>query len=78
MYEKLGGMTGTAQTEAVEFMEIYGLETITVPTNKPIIRKDYPDIIYRTQKEKYAAIAEAIKANEKGQPVLVGTISIKI
>ncbi len=78
MYEKLGGMTGTAQTEAVEFMEIYGLETITVPTNKPMIRKDYPDIIYRTQKEKYAAIAEAIKElHEKGQPVLVGTISIE-
>ncbi len=78
MYEKLGGMTGTAQTEAVEFMEIYGLETITVPTNKPMIRKDYPDIIYRTQKEKYAAIAEAIKElHQKGQPVLVGTISIE-
>ena len=78
MYEKLAGMTGTAQTEAVEFMEIYGLETITVPTNKPMIRKDYPDVIYRTQKEKFAAIVEAIKElHKKGQPVLVGTISIE-
>lgn len=78
MYEKLAGMTGTAQTEAVEFMEIYGLETITVPTNKPMIRKDYPDVIYRTQKEKFAAIIEAIKElHQKGQPVLVGTISIE-
>lgn len=78
MYEKLAGMTGTAQTEAVEFMEIYGLETITVPTNKPMIRKDYPDVIYRTQKEKFAAIVEAIKElHQKGQPVLVGTISIE-
>lgn len=78
MYEKLAGMTGTAQTEAVEFMEIYGLETITVPTNKPMIRKDYPDIIYRTQKEKFAAITNSIKElYQKGQPVLVGTISIE-
>ncbi len=78
MYEKLAGMTGTAQTEAVEFMEIYGLETITVPTNKPMIRKDFPDVIYRTQKEKFAAISNAIKElHEKGQPVLVGTISIE-
>ena len=78
MYEKLAGMTGTAQTEAVEFMEIYGLETITVPTNKPMIRKDYPDIIYRTQKEKFAAITNSIKElHQKGQPVLVGTISIE-
>lgn len=78
MYEKLAGMTGTAQTEAVEFMEIYGLETITVPTNNPMIRKDYPDIIYRTQKEKFAAITNSIKElHQKGQPVLVGTISIE-
>lgn len=78
MYEKLAGMTGTAQTEAVEFMEIYGLETITVPTNKPMIRKDYPDVIYRTQKEKFHAIVEAIRElHQKGQPVLVGTISIE-
>ncbi len=78
MYEKLAGMTGTAQTEAVEFMEIYGIETITVPTNKPMIRKDYPDIIYRTQKEKFAAITNSIKElHQKGQPVLVGTISIE-
>lgn len=78
MYDKLAGMTGTAQTEAVEFMEIYGLETITVPTNKPMIRKDFPDVIYRTQKEKFTAISQSIKElHEKGQPVLVGTISIE-
>lgn len=78
MYTTLSGMTGTAQTEAVEFTEIYGLETISIPTNKPMIRIDSPDLIYRTQKEKYDAIADAIKElHEKGQPVLVGTISIE-
>ena len=78
MYDKLSGMTGTAQTEAVEFTQIYGLETITVPTNKPMIRKDYPDLIYRTQREKYNAIVQAIRdLHAKGQPVLVGTISIE-
>ncbi|MCH5277080.1 MAG: preprotein translocase subunit SecA [Desulfovibrionaceae bacterium] len=78
MYDKLSGMTGTAQTEAVEFTQIYGLETITVPTNKPMIRKDYPDLIYRTQREKYHAIIQAIRElHAKGQPVLVGTISIE-
>ena len=78
MYETLSGMTGTAQTEAVEFMEIYGLETISIPTNKPMIRIDAPDFIYRTQREKYNAIAEAIKElYKKEQPVLVGTISIE-
>ncbi len=78
MYDKLSGMTGTAQTEAVEFTQIYGLETITVPTNKPMIRKDYPDLIYRTQREKYNAIVQAIHdLHAKGQPVLVGTISIE-
>ena len=78
MYYKLSGMTGTAQTEAVEFTQIYGLETITVPTNKPMIRKDYPDLIYRTQREKYNAIVQAIRdLHAKGQPVLVGTISIE-
>ena len=78
MYDKLAGMTGTAQTEAVEFDQIYHLETITVPTNKPMIRKDLPDLIFRTQKLKYRAIIESIKELYKtGQPVLVGTISIE-
>ncbi len=78
MYDKLSGMTGTAQTEAVEFDQIYNLETITIPTNKPMIRKDMPDFIYRTQREKYQAIVEAIKElHASGQPVLVGTISIE-
>ena len=78
MYDKLSGMTGTAQTEAVEFSQIYGLETITIPTNKPMIREDRPDLIYRTQREKFIAIVQAIKElHEKGQPVLVGTISIE-
>ncbi len=78
MYDKLSGMTGTAQTEAVEFDQIYRLETITVPTNNPMIRKDFPDLIYRTQREKYKAIVDSIRElHEKGQPVLVGTISIE-
>ena len=78
MYETLSGMTGTAQTEAVEFMEIYGLETISIPTNQPMIRIDSADLIYRTQREKYDAIAIAIKElYATGQPVLVGTISIE-
>lgn len=78
MYGKLSGMTGTAQTEAVEFDQIYGLETITMPTNKPMVRKDLPDQIYRTQNEKYNAIVESIaELHAKGQPVLVGTISIE-
>ena len=78
MYDKLAGMTGTAQTEAVEFDQIYHLETITIPTNKPMIRKDLPDLIFRTQREKYHAIIESIKELYKtGQPVLVGTISIE-
>jgi len=78
MYDKLSGMTGTAQTEAVEFDQIYHLETITVPTNNPMIRKDFPDLIYRTQREKFKAIIDSIKElHAKGQPVLVGTISIE-
>ena len=78
MYDKLAGMTGTADTEAVEFNEIYGLEVMTIPTNKPMIRKDYPDLIYQTRKEKFDAIVEAIREFYKsGQPVLVGTISIE-
>ena len=78
MYDKLAGMTGTADTEAVEFHEIYNLEVMTIPTNKPMIRKDYPDLIFQTQKEKFDAIVQAIRElYEKGQPVLVGTFSIE-
>ena len=78
MYDKLAGMTGTADTEAVEFHEIYNLEVMTIPTNKPMIRKAYPDLIFQTQKEKFDAIVQAIRElYEKGQPVLVGTISIE-
>ncbi len=78
MYEKLAGMTGTADTEAVEFKEIYDLEVMTIPTNKPMIRKDYPDLIFQTREEKFHAIIQEIKElYEKGQPVLVGTISIE-
>ncbi|MFW6314022.1 MAG: preprotein translocase subunit SecA, partial [Desulfohalobiaceae bacterium] len=77
LYDKLAGMTGTADTEAVEFKEIYNLEVAVVPTHKPMIREDYPDAIYMSQKEKYEAIIQAIKdLYQKGQPVLVGTTSI--
>jgi preprotein translocase subunit SecA len=78
MYDKLCGMTGTADTEAVEFQQIYGLEVIVIPTNKPMTRKDFPDVILRTQQEKYEAICQEIKElHLKGQPVLVGTTSIE-
>ena len=78
LYEKLGGMTGTALTEAEEFAEIYGLGVVEVPTNRPITRIDEDDKVYRTAREKYEAIVEEIKdAHEKGQPVLVGTTSIE-
>ncbi|AWB34267.1 preprotein translocase subunit SecA [Orrella marina] len=78
MYEKLAGMTGTADTEAYEFQEIYGLETVIVPTNKPMVRKDTHDQIYKTDQEKYNAIINDIKAcQERGQPVLVGTTSVE-
>ena len=78
LYEKLSGMTGTADTEAVEFQQIYNLEVISVPPNKPMIRKDMPDLVYRTRKEKFEAIIESIRElHAKGQPVLVGTISIE-
>ncbi|MEY8841865.1 preprotein translocase subunit SecA [Cribrihabitans sp. XS_ASV171] len=78
LYDKLAGMTGTASTEAEEFMEIYGLGVVEVPTNKPIARVDEDDQVYRTANEKYQAmIAEIRKAHEKGQPVLVGTTSIE-
>ena len=78
MYEKLAGMTGTADTEAVEFQQIYGLEVVVAPPNKAMIRKDFPDVILKTQKEKYEAIVEEIRElHTKGQPVLVGTTSIE-
>lgn len=78
MYEKLAGMTGTADTEAYEFQQIYGLNTVVLPTNKPMIRKDLPDLIYLTVDEKYNAILDDIREKVKeGRPVLVGTISIE-
>ena len=78
MYDKLAGMTGTADTEAVEFKQIYNLDVFSIPSHMPMVRKDHPDFIYRTKKEKFNAIAEEIKElHAKGQPVLVGTISIE-
>ncbi len=78
LYDKLSGMTGTAMTESDEFQEIYGLDVIAVPTNKPMIRKDLPDVLYKTEKAKFAAIIDLIKElHEKGQPVLVGTVNIE-
>ncbi|MCJ2375912.1 preprotein translocase subunit SecA [Vibrio sp. ZSDZ34] len=78
LYEKLSGMTGTADTEAFEFQSIYGLETVVIPTNKPMVRDDMPDVVYRTETEKFNAIIEDITARAaKGQPCLVGTVSIE-
>ncbi len=78
LYEKLSGMTGTAATEAEEFHKIYKLETIVIPTNKPNIRKDYNDLIYRTEEDKFKAVIRDVKERStKGQPVLIGTISIE-
>ncbi|GAA0124011.1 preprotein translocase subunit SecA [Clostridium faecium] len=78
MYNKLAGMTGTAQTEENEFREIYGLDVIVIPTNKPVVRKDQPDTIYKTVQGKYKAIVNEIaETYKKGQPVLVGTVSIE-
>ena len=78
LYEKLSGMTGTAMTEAEEFYEIYKLDVVEVPTNRPMVRKDFNDKIFRTEKEKYnAIIKEIVSANEKKQPVLIGTTSIE-
>ncbi len=79
MYEKLAGMTGTADTEAYEFQQIYGLETVVIPTHRPMIRKDLLDLVYRTAAEKYKAVIEDIRdCHQRGQPVLVGTTSIEI
>jgi len=78
MYEKLAGMTGTAFTEANEFSSIYKLDVVVIPTNRPLIRKNYPDRVYKTEKEKFAAVTEEIvRLHEAGAPVLVGTISIE-
>ena len=78
LYEKLAGMTGTADTEAFEFNQIYGLDTIVIPTNRPMVRKDQPDLVYMTEKEKIDAIVADVQACVKrGQPVLVGTASIE-
>ncbi len=78
MYEKLAGMTGTADTEAHEFKAIYNLDVVVIPTHKPMIRKDYPDLIYKSKKEKFRAVVKEIKECYKtGRPVLVGTISIE-
>jgi preprotein translocase subunit SecA len=78
LYDKLAGMTGTADTEAFEFQSIYGLDTVVIPTNKPMVRDDRADLVYLTQEEKFEAILEDIKGcQERGQPVLVGTVSIE-
>jgi len=78
MYKKLAGMTGTAATEEEEFQKIYGLDVVVIPTNEPMIRKDYPDVIYKTEAGKFKAVVEEIiQCHSKGQPVLVGTVSIE-
>ena len=78
MYEKLAGMTGTADTEAAEFHQIYKLDVVVIPTNKPMIRQDHQDVVYASEREKYEAVAdEIVTLRERGQPVLVGTVSIE-
>ncbi|MCS7307344.1 MAG: preprotein translocase subunit SecA [Aquificaceae bacterium] len=78
LYRKLSGMTGTAETEALEFKEIYGLEVVVVPTHKPMRRKDHPDIMFKTKSEKWEAVVELIsQEHKKGRPILVGTVSIE-
>jgi len=78
MFKKLAGMTGTAETEAAEFEKIYNLEVVIIPTNKPLIRHEFPDVVYRTEREKFNASLEEIKEYHlRGQPVLVGTIAIE-
>lgn len=78
LYDKLAGMTGTADTEAYEFQDIYGLETVVIPTNRPVVRKDYTDVIYLKQEGKYRAIIEDVRdCQQRGQPVLLGTASIE-
>ena len=78
MYSKLAGMTGTARTEMEEFREIYNMETITIPTNRPVARVDEPDLLYPTLESKFRAVVKRIQAlHEKGQPVLVGTVAVE-
>ena len=78
MYKKLAGMTGTADTEAAELNKIYKLDVTIIPTNKPLLRKEFHDVVYRTEEEKYRNAAKEIKdAHDKGQPVLVGTVSVE-
>jgi len=78
MYKKIGGMTGTAQTEATEFAQIYSLDVISIPTNVPVMRKDLNDLIYKTESEKFAAVIAKVKElHAKGQPILIGTASIE-
>src|SRR5690625_4811492 len=78
MYQKLSGMTGTAKTEEEEFRNIYNMQVIAIPTNKPVIRDDRPDMIYKTMDAKFRAVVRAIKeCHEKGQPVLVGTVAVE-
>ena len=78
LYEKLSGMTGTAMTESEEFQEIYKLDAVEIPTNKPMVRDDHPDAVYATTEAKYKAVIDQIEeCHKKGQPVLVGTISIE-
>ena len=77
MYKKLAGMTGTADTEAMEFRKIYNLDVVVIPTNRPLIRTNYPDVVYRTEKEKFKAVVKEIEElYASGKPVLVGTLSI--
>ena len=77
-YDKKSGMTGTAQTEEKEFRAIYGMDVVEIPTNRPVIRKDLQDAVYKTKKEKFHAVCDEIeKAHATGQPVLVGTITIE-
>src|SRR5439155_19654184 len=79
MYDKLAGMTGTAETEETEFYQIYGLEVMVIPTNRPVRRIDRHDLIYKTRREKYNAIIdEIVRENERGLPVLVGTVSVEV
>ena len=78
MYDKLAGMTGTAVTEEGEFVEIYGLEVVVIPTNRPIARVDQPDLVYVDEEYKFAAVADDIEERHKaGQPILIGTVSIE-
>src|SRR5699024_8029430 len=78
LYKKLSGMTGTAMTEASEFDKIYNLGVVPIPTNKPLLRKDQPDLVYRTEEAKYQAVVDDIaERNKTGQPVLIGTVSVE-